>query len=165
VVTRLAYKKCPKLKYLDKIQINDLFHVIIGGTLPETPILLHTQRSDIIRNKYNCILTVRYEKYIYTSILLPDKNGDIKLSSSLYFKEMVSGMVKIAQPIKNIRMNSYINRVGDGILKVARFFESSNRVVLCYDSPKEKRGTEIYEDDLITLQSEIQQYFYKNINE
>jgi hypothetical protein len=160
-------KKRPKLNLPDKIQINDPFHVIIGGTVPETPTLLRTQKSgiDIIHNKYNCIMTVRYEKYIYNNILLHNINGEDKLSNNLYFKEMMSGMVNVSQPIKNIRINSYINRVGDGILKVSRFVESSNKVVLCYVSPKEKRGNEIFEDDLVKLQSEIQQYVYESKND
>jgi hypothetical protein len=161
-------KKRPKLNIPDKIQFNDLFHLIIGNELNEEPTRLRTTKSgvDIIFNENYGILTVRYKKFIYNDYTIFNTSNHEKLIHNKFLQYMMNGdsdTITSRSTSQNnvnfsVEINSYLKRPNDGVLKVSHFVDNNQRAVLVYVFPKEKRGYEIFEDDFEKLKLEIEHY-------
>jgi hypothetical protein len=61
-----------------------------------------------------------------------------------------------------IRLNSYINRGNDDILKVTHFTDCNQKVVLTYVSPSNNAGCGVYKDNLEKSRNETNDYLYNN---
>jgi hypothetical protein len=163
----------PKIALPDKITFNDPFHLIIGSNHVEVPMKIRTHRPgiDIIYNKQQCLISVRYTKYIYNDSFINNSHNNSSISESMFVKDMMSG-ITIVDTNSNedkkrlegncIQLNSYIQRENDEVLKVSRFNETNDKVILTYIYPLEKRGTELIEDNLVKLSSEINQLIQIN---
>jgi hypothetical protein len=87
-------KRRPKLALPDKITFNDPFHLILGSNHVEVPMKIRTNRPgiDIIYNKQQCLISVRYTKYIYNDNFINNTNKNSKISESVFVKDMMSGI-------------------------------------------------------------------------
>jgi hypothetical protein len=161
-------KRRPKINLPEKIQFNDLFHLIVGNEEVEDPRRFRSTKSgvDFIYNKSYAILTARYEKHIYNDCIIFNNNRNGKLHNNRYMNYMMNGISETSNSTSiteldgnnSIVLNSFIKRVNDGVLKVSHFVDDNSRVVLIYVFPKEKRGQEIYENNFEKLKLEIQHY-------
>jgi hypothetical protein len=152
----------------NKIQFNDLFHLIIGNKLAEEPARLRTTQSgvDIIFNERYGIITARYEKRIYNDYTIFNTRNSENLKHNKFLQYKMNGdtdtmkSTSILQYNVNVsvELNLYMKRPNDGVLKVSHFVDNNQRAVLVYVFPKEKRGNEIFEEDFEKSKFEIERY-------
>jgi hypothetical protein len=166
-------KRRPKLSSPDKIIFNDPFHLIAGSSQVEIPVKIRTHRPgiDIIYNQQQCLISVRYKKFIYNDTFMAMQESRNPSSDHCFIKDMMSGITILDENILNreqqfdgnsIQLNSYIQRENESVLKVTRFNPPNNEVILTYVYPIEKLGTEITESNLEKLKSEINRYVFDN---
>jgi hypothetical protein len=166
-------KRRPKLASPDKIIFNDPFHLIFGSSKAEASMKIRTHRPgvDIIYNQQQCIVSVRYEKFIYNDAFIQNQQYNNTISKNLFIRDMMSGITMREDNIisqenefeeNSIQLNSYIQRENDAVLKVTRFNNSHDKVILTYVYPLEKRGIEVIEGNFEKLKLEINRYVFDN---